>query len=367
MTRFTRLESVPNLAGKRIGLVGPLPPPAGGMANQTVQLAELLQGIGAKVSLVQTNSPYQPAWIAKVRGLRAAFRLIPYVFRLLGAVREADVIHVMANSGWSWHLFAAPAVWVCAVLGRPVVVNYRGGEADEFLRRSAVWVRWTMQRTSSLIVPSGFLKGIFERHGMDAHIVPNVVNLDRFSPGAVDLRHRRNILVTRNLEHIYGIDIALRAFAGIASRHPEHWLVIAGTGPADAHLKALARELGIEARVRFTGKLTPQEVACELDAAAISLNPSRVDNTPNSVLEAMASGVPVVSSRVGGVPFIVQDGASALLFPVDDAPTCSERLDRLLSDPVLAKSLSTQALVDVQRYRWSSVLPVLAPHYAARS
>ena len=66
----------------RIGLVGPLPPPYGGMANQTRQLARLLQLEGIQVELVQVNAPYQPAWAGKIRGLRAFFRLMPYLLRL---------------------------------------------------------------------------------------------------------------------------------------------------------------------------------------------------------------------------------------------------------------------------------------------
>ena len=143
------------LAGLRIGLVGPLPPPAGGMAMQTRQLAELLRGEKADVLLVPTNAPYRPAWVANWRGLRAVFRLLPYLVALWRAAGRSDVMHVMANSGWSWHLFAAPAVWISRLRRVPVVVNYRGGEAAEFLARSARGVRGTMRRTSRLIVPSG--------------------------------------------------------------------------------------------------------------------------------------------------------------------------------------------------------------------
>ena len=126
-----------NLNGLKIALVGPLPPPEGGMANQTRQLGELLVKEGAQVTLVRVNAPYRPRWIGRLRGVRAFFRLVPYVFDLWRAAGRVDLFHVMANSGWSWHLFAAPAVWVARLRGVPCVVNYRGGEADSFLDRSA--------------------------------------------------------------------------------------------------------------------------------------------------------------------------------------------------------------------------------------
>ena len=120
-----------------IALVGPLPPPPGGMANQTRQLARLLQDSGTTVEVVRSNAPYRPAWVERLRGVRAVFRLAPFLGSLWRAGGRVDVFHVMANSGWAWHLFAAPAVWIARWRGRPVVVNYRGGEAEAFMAREA--------------------------------------------------------------------------------------------------------------------------------------------------------------------------------------------------------------------------------------
>src|SRR4029077_16590442 len=99
---------VVTLSGLKVGLVGPLPPPAGGMANQTRQLAELLAREGALVPLAQSNAPFRPRFIGQLRGLRGLFRLIPYLVRLWRVAGQVDLLHVMANSGWSWHLCAAP-------------------------------------------------------------------------------------------------------------------------------------------------------------------------------------------------------------------------------------------------------------------
>src|SRR6185312_7665817 len=134
----------------RLALVGPLPPPAGGMANQTRQLAGLLRTGGVDVALVRTNEPYRPAWVESIRGVRAAFRLAPYVLRLASLAKACDVAHVMANSGWALHLFAAPAVRLMSRRNVPVIVNYRGGLAREFLRRSGSSVLRTLRRTDAL-------------------------------------------------------------------------------------------------------------------------------------------------------------------------------------------------------------------------
>ena len=85
------------LQSLRIGLIGPLPPPYGGMANQTQQLSELLAAAGAKVTLVQVNAPYRPSWAGNLPGLRSLFRLVPYLRALWRAAGSNDIFHVMAN------------------------------------------------------------------------------------------------------------------------------------------------------------------------------------------------------------------------------------------------------------------------------
>ena len=123
-------------AAPSICIVGPLPPPSGGMANQCEQLVRLLARDGVKVELVRNNAPYRPRWAGGIPVLRALCRLLPYLVRLWQAAGRAEVMHILANSGWAWHLFAAPAVWIARRRGTKVIVNYRGGNADAFFTRA---------------------------------------------------------------------------------------------------------------------------------------------------------------------------------------------------------------------------------------
>lgn len=345
-----------NFSDLRILLVGPLPPPAGGMANQTRQLAELLRGEGARVELVQVNAPYRPAWAERLKGARALFRLLPYLLRLWRGAGRADLMHVMANSGWSWHLFAAPAIWIGRLRGVPVVVNYRGGEAGAFLARSAAVVRASMRRAASLVLPSGFLLEVFARHGMPGRVVANIVDLERFRPApTARTGGGPHLVAARNLETIYGNDVVLRAFALLAPHYPDARLSIAGSGPQAEALAALARTLGIADRVRFTGRLDRDQMAALYRDADLMLNASRVDNMPNAILEALASGLAVVSTDAGGIPFIVRQRETAMLVPVDDPVAMAAAAREVLDAPALRASLAAAGLRDAGRYRWSSV------------
>jgi|TARA_B110000238_G_C16111707_1_gene432994 glycosyltransferase involved in cell wall biosynthesis len=137
-----------------IGLVGPLPPPSGGMANQTLQLAKLLKQENIQVEVIQTNAAYEPEWIGKIPVLRALFRLVIYIINLWKAATKVDVFHIMANSGWSWHLFKVPAVWIAKLRGVPTIINYRGGEAEKFFSQSFKYVKPTLNASSCVVVPS---------------------------------------------------------------------------------------------------------------------------------------------------------------------------------------------------------------------
>jgi glycosyltransferase involved in cell wall biosynthesis len=193
-------------------------------------------------------------------------------------------------------------------------------------------------------------------------IVPNVVDLGTFAPGAA-ARSDPHLLVTRNLERIYDIETAIRAFARIVMDFPDARLTVAGAGPEREALERLARELGVDARLRFTGRLDNAELPSLYREATILLNPSRVDNMPNSLLEAMASGVPIVSTSVGGIPFLVEDGRTALLVPPGQPPAMAEAVLRLLREPELADRLRSAARREVSRYGWPRVRPVLFGAY----
>lgn len=339
----------------RVLVVGPLPPPAGGMANQTAQLLRLLRGEGIPAEAVNMQAPYRPAWAGRLRGLRALFRLVPFLFSVWAASGRAGVVHVMANSGWSWHLMAAPAIRIARLRGRPVIVNYRGGLAREFLARSARRVLPALRHTT-LVVPSRFLQQVFASHGATAQVIPNVVDLQRFHPAAVrPTPAGPHLVVPRALEHIYGNDLALRAVALLKTRHPQLRLSIAGEGPHRASLEQLARELAIAANVSFVGRITPEEMASLLREADVVVNPVRADNMPNSVLEALACGVPVVSTSVGGIPWLVEHARNAWLVEPESPQALADGISHVLG----SAELRAQLVAEGQRLARACSWPVV--------
>jgi glycosyltransferase involved in cell wall biosynthesis len=326
------------------------------MANQCEQLVRLLRADGADVELVRNNAPYRPSLLGHVPVLRAGVRLLPYLFRLWGAAGRADVLHVLANSGWAWHLFAAPALLIGLLRGTPVIVNYRGGLAEEFFAAAPSHVLSLMRRAALRVTPSAFLRRVFAQHGLEADVIPNIIDLDRFGH-----RQRRDfgaaphVVVARNLEPIYGLSTALQAMAILRRQYPGASMTVAGSGPQLAELQAQTATLGLSDAVHFPGRVHHADMPSLYARADCALNPSTVDNMPNSVLEAFASGVPLVSTNVGGVPDIVADGVSGLLVPAGDAQAMAAAMARVLGDRELAHRLTQAGATQVQDYAWPQV------------
>lgn len=351
-----------SFAGLRIALIGPLPPPSGGMANQTLQLCELLRAEGATVELVQVNLAL-PRVLERLRGVRAALRLIPYACRLWRAAGRAQVFHIMANSGWSWHLFAAPAIWIGRLRRVRVVVNYRGGEADAFLARSPRLIALSLRRADALIVPSVFLARVFGRRGYTPQVVPNIVDLGRFTPGQARPAPAPTLLVARNLEPIYDNATALRAFALVRQACPGALLLVAGSGAQRPLLEALARDLDMAESVHFTGRVDNAAMTELYRCADVVVNPSLADNMPISILEALSCGVPVVSTNAGGIPDLLEDGVTGVLVAPGDPRALADALIALLRDPARAACLRAAGLELAQRFCWARIGPRLEALY----
>jgi len=141
-------------------------------------------------------------------------------------------------------------------------------------------------------------------------------------------------------------------------------MTIAGGGPEREMLGDLARALGVAPDVRFPGRLDNSLIAKLLLEADVFVNSSLYDNMPISILEALASGVPIASTNVGGIPFLVEHGKTALLVPPRDPAALAQAVLDVLDNPALAQAMARTGLDAVQQYSWSHVGPRLFEVYA---
>jgi glycosyltransferase involved in cell wall biosynthesis len=247
---------------------------------------------------------------------------------------------------------------IARLRSKPVIVNYRGGAAERFLERQHRIVVPVLRAATLIVVPSTFLRDVFSQYGIETTLIPNAVDSRRFHPGdyaAIRARRTAILVTTRNLEPIYDLATAINAFATVHRAHPSSQLRIAGDGPERPRLEALVRDLGLADAVTFMGRIAVDDLAALLRDATLLLNSSRVDNMPNSLLEALASGVPLVSTNSGGIPRIIDDGKTGLLVAAGDADAMAGAALRILQDETLAFRLASAGCQSARRYTWETI------------
>ena len=186
----------------------------------------------------------------------------------------------------------------------------------------------------------------------DIPIIPNGVDLESYKIPDRDWSHPR-LLSAGRIVHQKGLDLAMRALGELKAFDWE-WS-IAGDGPQMPVLQSRAKELGIADRVFFLGwQSRPQLMEC-YQQANVFLFPSRHEGMPNALLEAMASGLPVVASCVAGNEELVIDGETGYLVPSEDVEALQVALKRLLLDPALREQMGMASRERVEaNYSWES-------------
>jgi glycosyltransferase involved in cell wall biosynthesis len=168
-----------------------------------------------------------------------------------------------------------------------------------------------------------------EERARDVHVIPNCV----LARGPVMPLEDSVVGMVANFVPPKDHETFLRAAARVAGQVPAAEFHCVGTGPGEAAARALARELGIDARVRFLGRLAPDEVWGALGRFAVSVLSSLSEGMPNAVLEAMLAARPVVATRVPGMDEVVQDGVTGILVPPRDPAALAAAVTQLLKEP----------------------------------
>jgi glycosyltransferase involved in cell wall biosynthesis len=337
----------------RVAFVAPSLRILGGQAVQADRLLDAWRDdpdIDAWLVPVNPLPPRGLRFSSEVKYLRTCVNQITYLPLLVRELAHADVVHVFSASYSSFLLAPLPAILIARALGKPVVLNYRSGEAPDHLQRSAI-ARKAISAVDKNVVPSRFLVDVFRGFGIDATIIPNIVDMERFTFRERDpLRPR--LVSTRNFEALYNVAATIRAFGIVQDRWPEASLTLVGGGSQEAELRALVSALGLQ-HVQFVGRVKPDEIAGFYAANDIYIQSPNIDNMPTSVIEAFASGLPVVSTEAGGIPAILTHGEHGLLAHLADYEALGHHVVRLLDHPDYARGLARAAHATCHAYTWS--------------
>jgi glycosyltransferase involved in cell wall biosynthesis len=338
-------EEAPGPRRPRIGFLGPL---LGSNPGWPAGQGEILAGLLAREGYaVHAASHRVNRWLRL-----ADLTMSPILWRV-----RVDVLVLLVFSGAAFRLVEAASA-AAAWTGLPLVLWLHGGNLVDFAHRHPTRVDRVLRRGRAWVAPSGFLAGPFRGRGFDVRVIPNVVDLAEYP-----YRHRPavspRLLWMRTFHELYRPDLALQALTLVRRTHPDATLTLAGQDKGLlTETRRLATDLGLDGSVRFAGFLDAEGKRREFAQHDVFLNTNRVDNAPVSVLEAAAFGLPVVSTDVGGIPYLLRNGEEALLVPEGEAEALALSVSRLLDEPDLAARLSAAGREVAERSSWPRVRPL---------
>ncbi|MGA8029962.1 MAG: glycosyltransferase family 4 protein [Bryobacteraceae bacterium] len=334
----------------RVLLIAPSLDILGGQAVQATRLMSVLSQVPElemKFFPINPRPPRKFLWVRRIPYLRTIFTFALYTTRLAWEARKHDILHIFSAGLSSYTLWTIPALLIGRLYGRKLIVNYRDGQAEQHIEKWRT-AKPSLNLADRIVTPSAFLVDVFKKHGIAARSILNIIDVNRFH-----YRKRRKLrpvfMTNRILEPLYNVDCILRAFAIIQARYPDASLTIAHDGCCRPALEQLARELNLR-NTTFVGRVPHDKVPDLYDSADIYLTSPNIDCMPGSLLECFASGLPIVATNAGGIPYIVKDRESGLLVDVNDHEALAERAIELLEREDLAERITDQGLKEVVRY-----------------
>ena len=312
-----------------------------------------LGGISGQVEYLVRYLSKEPLFSVEVFSTKGSLlKRFMRFFSLMRVAREYDVLHIHGCSfrGFLPVVFGVVAGKVCH---KKLVVTYHGGDASAFFSKHPRWVKFWLMKADKRVVLSGFLKAVFDQYSIPAFIIPNVVELDDGLYVEKEAIRPRFISV-RHLRELYNIPCILKAFEKVQNHIPEAALTILGDGDKRKELEQYVKDRNLK-NVTFVGQVPNDAIGTYLKANDIMLSSPRVDNMPVSLLEAFSAGLLVISSNVGGVPFMINHGNTGLLFDSDDDAALAEAMLWAVSRQKESLQMIRNAKKEVGAYSWSSI------------
>lgn len=368
------------------------PPEVNGVAHSVARSAEALAKRGHDVSVFTVSKSTLKA-LRMVSGGRYAVETIPSIgIPIYLGVRttipiglalrkvsrfKPDIIHSHTPFSVGWE-----AVWAARFLGVPLVGTHHTF-FDHYLKHVHLDYKWARRfswkitvgyynRCNMVISPTLALAEELRANGLirPHELVRNIVDINFFRPSEEKsaLKNRfglspKVVIHMGRLSYEKSVDQVLRAFALVLKEISDAMLVIAGDGPSKKELETLTRTLGLAEKVRFTGFIHGRDLVEHLQASDVFVTASKSENMPLAVLEAMATGLPIIAVRSLGLTEIVEEGKSGYLVAQDDVEMIARRAVELLCDDRARRALGERSRTLSETYSESSVVEKLEDLY----
>ncbi|MGA3198635.1 MAG: glycosyltransferase family 4 protein [Halobacteriota archaeon] len=229
-----------------------------------------------------------------------------------------------------------------------------------------------LRNADAVIALSDHMKKEMQRFSLrDISIIPNGIDLDRFEGAARDQARfklkikeaDKVVLHVSTLASVKGVMYLIEAIAQLIQTEPKARLIVVGDGPERAKLELLVSDLGLSEFVTFAGRIQNNDVPIYMAASNVFVLPSLSEGIPIVILEAMAAGLPIVATNVGGISSLVEEGKNGFLIDPQNAEQIASKISLILADPALSGRMVRNNKGKAQQYTWASVVDRLEELY----
>lgn len=318
-------------------------------------------GISGQVEILQRKL-HEEAITADIFSTKGSITYRLSLFKRLRKMgRNYDVFHIHCCSAGGF-LPAIVGIHIGKRLHKRIILTYHGGGAEKFFAKYPRLVKHYLTQTDANIVLSGFLGKVFDQYSIPYHIIPNIIELD-----TSHFRERNplkpNFICIRTLDPLYNHICILKAFQIVKQQIPEATLTLVGGGTIRTELEQFVQDNSIK-DVTFTGRVDNSLIYEYLDKSDIMLSAPHIDNMPVSLLEGFNAGLLVISTNVGGVPYMITNAKNGLLVESDNHQQLADQMLYAITHQQESQVMVQQAFHDVQSYAWSNVCPQLFTLYS---
>ncbi len=203
------------------------------------------------------------------------------------------------------------------------------------------------------VAPSNYLKTEFEKRGYLIQYIPNIVEVNEYK-FTNRTEFMPKLLWVRAFDHIYNPTLAIKVLFRLKAKYSDAKLCMVGPvkDSSLANVHQLIKEYNLEESVEITGVLKKKIWHNLSENFDIFINTTNIDNTPVSVMEAMALGIPVVSTNVGGIPYLIDDGSDGFLTARDNPDLMNNAINKLIKNPVITNQITKRARLKVESFSW---------------
>jgi glycosyltransferase involved in cell wall biosynthesis len=250
-------------------------------------------------------------------------------------------------------------VFLCQLFRKKYILVLHGGNLPNRYNKTPSIIHFLFNKAMFIIAPSQYLKFFFESKNYKIEYIPNILDIKhyKFKPR---VKIRPKLIYVRGFSNIYNPQLAIKVVSILKSEFPNIELIMLGND-SEGNLKELTKmisNLQLEYNVKILGKKTRDEWIAIADNYDIMLSCPNIDNSPVSIIEGMALGLIIVSSNVGGLPFLINDKTDGFLADVDNEMQFVEVIKSLITNNNNINSMQSNARQKAESFDWEYIKPL---------